>query len=444
MDEHLVASGSSFICVFPISDSCFLNVRDSLYDNNKKYIQFKYKDYVFHLSDHSFAVFLNALKNPSIKKTHLNTTTWLEKQPDGIVIKRFDTKTVISYDEARSVIEQSSQIQELLNSDQSLLVMASSMHYDNENQEDDSDCALSEPSDIDDCHEDDDNNDNIDKGHLEMLNGGDTKNDTDEGGDVHHVCNDTKSAHANHHPSHQNVDIIDLTSDDEDNDIVTSNESTKLNDTSQQTDEQKASGNNETDIHTSVCADNEQSQLSDDNTEPITDQCHDNDKSDDSNIAYPGLGKRKNTEQSTSHDYEPPKKVPKIVYYIDETVSPLVNDLMKPNDTQASNNTLTQGNTPNNSTPNQSTYVCEDYSQSSMMDNTQSALMGSDKAQPVLMDDKTVKAHDENARSSFDDTDDELENDNFTQNDLTIYDDIDKSHDLMIDLDTNSNMNDKV
>ena len=95
MDEHLVASGSSFICVFPISDSCFLNVRDSLFENNKKYIQFKYKDYVFHLSDHSFTVFLNALKNPSVKKAHLNTTTWLEKQSDGIVIKGFDTKTVI-------------------------------------------------------------------------------------------------------------------------------------------------------------------------------------------------------------------------------------------------------------------------------------------------------------------------------------------------------------
>ena len=498
MDGHLVASGSSFVCVFPISDSCFLNVRDSQFGNNKKYVQLKYKDYAFHLSDHSFAVFLNALKNPSIKKTHLNTTTWLEKQPDGIIIKRFDAKTVISYDEARSIIEQSSDIQTVLNSDQSLVVMASTMLYENENQEGDSDSDLSEPSDIDDG--DDDING---KDHPDIVHGEGTKTT-----DVHNVCNDTRPDHTNQHPTHQEVDIIDLTSDDgydndiEDNDIDTSNKHTSINDTSQQADVQKAAKSNENDKLTSACSDSDQSELSDASTEPITDQSHDKVKFEiTDNNTHPITDQLADKDLKrgcflnttfrplfeAGDDHEPPKKIPQIFYYIDKTMCPLSKDSMKLNDTQPGNDTKKQGNSPNGNKLNQSASVCPDFIQSTMMDdktappsittsstkhhadaqpviidtdnvhahssdNSQSALMDgdrdhanhSDNALPVLMVDKTIEAHDENARSSFNDIDDNLKNESHIRCDLSIYNDIDTSHDLVIDVDTNDNMNGKI
>ena len=174
ISEHLVAAGSSYVCVFRISDNCFLNIRDSLFEKDKKYVQFKYKEHVFHLSAHSFVAFLAALNNPATTKTHLNTTTWVEKLPTGVLLKRFGAKTLLTYDEIRTLKEQSSDIQAVLNSNQSLTQMADSMKYNADSDGFVTDAALSD-------HSDDETEDEVDE---------DAGDVSEIDSDVSDMCND--------------------------------------------------------------------------------------------------------------------------------------------------------------------------------------------------------------------------------------------------------------
>ena len=205
MSGDFYVSGSSFVCIFRISDNCFLNVRDSLFGDNKKYIQFKYKDYVFHLSAASFDVFLSAIKNSDVKKAHLNTTTWIEKLDEGVMIKRFGAKTILTYDEIEEIKKESSDILAVIKDKLPLYKMASKSLYNQQNDEDDVDLIMSEPSDLEDNDNDICDDDIIDANEInDVINKTDGYNELD----TSHELSDIMM------PKTEN-ETIDLTADSE-------------------------------------------------------------------------------------------------------------------------------------------------------------------------------------------------------------------------------------
>ena len=178
--SNFYVSGSSFVCIFRISDDCFLNVRDSLFGDNKKYIQFKYKDYVFHLSGASFEVFLSAIKCADVQKAHLNTTTWIEKLPDGVMIKRFGAKTVLTYEEIEVIKKESADILAVVNNKLPLYKMASKSLFNQQNDDDDDiDLIMSEPSDCEEDGADSNNEDDEDTEINEVIKKTDGYNELD-------------------------------------------------------------------------------------------------------------------------------------------------------------------------------------------------------------------------------------------------------------------------
>ena len=147
--DKIAMCNEGYMFVYNISPNCYLNLRDSNFNDGKKYAQFKQKKDTFHLSSAAFSNFIVSLKDKP-RNIFLNATTYIKKKKEGIYIHKFDSKMFLSNDDLSKIKSYAKSLEFVMNNDLSIQKMVVDLLVANSNS-DENVSSESESEKSEDC-----------------------------------------------------------------------------------------------------------------------------------------------------------------------------------------------------------------------------------------------------------------------------------------------------